>query len=992
MRPTCTFCARKHLAQASILVNEAAMGYPAHLWLAIGHMAEASEELISTYPDMANQIRVARKGLELGNVVDFMALIEGVGKLGAANTYPSPLAMQAYDDAGRPVIPTPVTYVPTPVPAPHFVTGLSTGPIAAPALTYRSGGTIPAPDWVAPPVIGPAVPTPPAGLLPPPRYYKLPPELVEAGKLLPPPGHPDNARAVAEFQKRMMDDFAAKTGSRPSLPPADGGGGGGGPPTPCLTCGDKAPLTQAAVVLQTVMKPRIAILTTLADFNPSYSLVSVILEQAHAAVLAGYHVLLLVHRGANMSECPPLPPEITALPIVPAVSWQDDVIDPTAVQTFFDAMREWFQVLAPKNPLFMATMQPMTVITHDLLFQSAYVSFAKAIHEYALMSMAMGSPTSSLAPSMSMAMGSPTSSLAPSMSMAPLIEWYHMAHSSVGERPFCIGPNDASAASLTSIGPEQVARAMARWYRCTLPPGHRLIALNYADVPHFRAYYHTDDGSGTYGPLPAEAVHTLLNSKDIRPYLRMTQRASRLTTRYQLHRADVTVIYPFSLTRTFEKGVDKVIALLGAMKRSGDDPPSQATVVVRLLLIVAHANDRVEAPKIIARIKEHALKAGLTEDEVILTCEAEPDTAAYGLSADDVRSLWGVANLFIFPTTSEAGSLVLMEAALAGVTMVLNGSLPALKDYVQAQEAIWIPWGSVKQPGAPLAQSQLDDLAGRVWERMQRNEGMLLKRRMMATHSLEAYGQALHEMLSPTVPDTDGEGDEQDEDGGYPVPPSDQKVGSNMAEAMQELGDDLYDEVGLASDRPGTASVGDGLVSDESPLAKLRAAYLSENPMGFLAIKVNDRLLHRDDGVTTNMNSKQIAALVGIQEGKVCRCDHLGVPLPAPSDDSEYVLLGVRSSCTWGIKPGDAFLVTRERAPLEVARKIQAAAAKVVPRRFKIGDTVRIVKMTEATAHYRFEGKTAIVDELQAVDDEPWCHLRCDGARGSLPESCLEAV
>lgn len=61
MRPTCLNCARKHLAQADILMMEAAMGYPLHAWYAMGHMAEASDELVDDYPDMANEIREVRK-------------------------------------------------------------------------------------------------------------------------------------------------------------------------------------------------------------------------------------------------------------------------------------------------------------------------------------------------------------------------------------------------------------------------------------------------------------------------------------------------------------------------------------------------------------------------------------------------------------------------------------------------------------------------------------------------------------------------------------------------------------------------------------------------------------------------------------------------------------------------------------------------------------------------------------------------------------------
>jgi len=47
MRYPCIDCARKHIAQAIVLLNETFQGYPDHRWLAIGHLAEAADELIA---------------------------------------------------------------------------------------------------------------------------------------------------------------------------------------------------------------------------------------------------------------------------------------------------------------------------------------------------------------------------------------------------------------------------------------------------------------------------------------------------------------------------------------------------------------------------------------------------------------------------------------------------------------------------------------------------------------------------------------------------------------------------------------------------------------------------------------------------------------------------------------------------------------------------------------------------------------------------------
>lgn len=59
-RPPCSDCTRKHIAQAIVLINEAHQGYPAHRWLAIGHLAEAADESIGKWPAVARVLREER--------------------------------------------------------------------------------------------------------------------------------------------------------------------------------------------------------------------------------------------------------------------------------------------------------------------------------------------------------------------------------------------------------------------------------------------------------------------------------------------------------------------------------------------------------------------------------------------------------------------------------------------------------------------------------------------------------------------------------------------------------------------------------------------------------------------------------------------------------------------------------------------------------------------------------------------------------------------
>jgi hypothetical protein len=59
-RTTCLDCTRKHIAQAIVLLGEAQMGYPEHRWLAVGHLAEATEESMGDYPVLAADLRMER--------------------------------------------------------------------------------------------------------------------------------------------------------------------------------------------------------------------------------------------------------------------------------------------------------------------------------------------------------------------------------------------------------------------------------------------------------------------------------------------------------------------------------------------------------------------------------------------------------------------------------------------------------------------------------------------------------------------------------------------------------------------------------------------------------------------------------------------------------------------------------------------------------------------------------------------------------------------
>lgn len=175
-------------------------------------------------------------------------------------------------------------------------------------------------------------------------------------------------------------------------------------------------------------KPLLVLMTALTDFDPSYSLVSVILDQARAGVMAGFDVELVGMQ--NMTQKRPEIQGVSYVPLWPSVAWKEDQIDLADSTKLRDSLATYCDTLP----------EGATIITHDLVFQSWYATMAHAIHMYAL-------------------------HIPPRLSRGH--QWIHQIHSSVGPRP-----------------PEEIAE-----WRAKLPEGHRLAIVNWSDHQAVANYY-----------------------------------------------------------------------------------------------------------------------------------------------------------------------------------------------------------------------------------------------------------------------------------------------------------------------------------------------------------------------------------------------------------------------------------------------------------------------------------------------------------------------
>jgi len=590
MHPACTFCARAQLAAAKNKLLRARLDKPTYAWDAVGCLMEASNELVTAYPRMANTIVRHRIALEDALQYDptaskasipFDQLIQQVGECEATKRDCAEAA---------PVVPE-----------------------KAAVVSEKPAIVSPIPAIVPP---RPVIPKPAAALPTP-----------------------------------------AKTG--------------------CTPCQESAKLRDAgkrweAERASGSMDRLVAIIAPLGDFNPSYSLVTVILDQVRAiALLPKTKVVLLVRSQANCELLPPLADNVEVLSCIPNIGGGEDQVDAKSVA----AAKAWLKNIT-------TLLGKAYVFTHDLVFQTWFSHWAKALHELG--------PT-------------------------PGIQFYHWMHSSVGTRP---------------------TKLEAQW-RCSVPPGHTMVALNTADLPYLCRYYQTTP----------ENFISMPNPRDIRVFYGMPLRAADLVAKHDLHTADIVQVYPLSGTRMQAKGVTKVIDVFNALCRLDPD------LTCRLLIVDAHANG-TEGKNNRELMVKYATSVGLPDKVLSFASDSvDPvnhDMLSRGLDAVSIRCLLQIANVFIFPTTSEAGSLVLMEAAMAGNLLVLNESLPCMADYISSTDAIWVPFGSTKEAAGSWHPTTL---AERIHAELSQNKLNTAKRSIMRDHNLEAYRDLLLErVFTPMQP------------------------------------------------------------------------------------------------------------------------------------------------------------------------------------------------------------------------------------------------
>ena len=363
-------------------------------------------------------------------------------------------------------------------------------------------------------------------------------------------------------------------------------------------------------------KKTVGILTTFFNFDPSYSLCSVVESQLAALVKFGYKTILFTHD--NFTDDAKVPKGVEIRKIVPRFLLVDYSAHQEVSKDLEEQSKQTYEALKEH------TKDIDVIIEHDLIFQGWFLPYCLAIHKLA---------------------------------NEANIRWFHWIHSYPNARPAGL----------------QYPHTM----RYTLPEKSKLVYLNNV---------HIINAAESYSSYPKD-VRIVYNSIDPRLFWNLDPFVISLIDKYDLLSADFMQVYPVSTPRMVSgKQLYTVIDIMAKLKKLGKK--------VRLVVCNAHANDKREK-QVIAEALSYASQKGLSQLEVIFT-SLEGVNYELGVSRSIVSQLFQLSNLFIFPSSSENCSLILLEAMLSKCLLILNESVPSMREF-GGENALYFKFGSIHE-------------------------------------------------------------------------------------------------------------------------------------------------------------------------------------------------------------------------------------------------------------------------------------------------------
>lgn len=419
------------------------------------------------------------------------------------------------------------------------------------------------------------------------------------------------------------------------------------------------------------MKPRVAILTSLTDYAPSYSLVGIILDQARSLARNGYEYDLLCLKNFNADHRDRLQREegLNVRYELPQTRLVDYKTGEGPRGTTDKELGFEQQVLGHLNgdpgkgtTGYQQILDPYdVVITHDLMFLSWHLPQNAAIRKC--------------------------------IERWPDKNWLHWIHSAPSQRP-----GD------------------------TVYPS----TLRFEAAPHSTYVFLNDSQKHECALMlgtTRDRVATVYNPKDVRDVYDFSRETRAMIAAYNLFEHDLMQVYPFSTPRWTVKGVKQLVKLAMNWRQQG--------VKSKLVLVNANCNSAKDK-KFLSELERYIQDSDLQLDhDVILTSrfakQAKLDEWLYCVPQRVIRELVQMSNLFVFPSPLECCSLIQAEAAIAGKFMVLNRDCEPIMEF-GGSKCLHFRF-TLNDPDIKETRQYYTDVAREIWAEIQTETAVMVATR-----------------------------------------------------------------------------------------------------------------------------------------------------------------------------------------------------------------------------------------------------------------------
>jgi len=181
-------------------------------------------------------------------------------------------------------------------------------------------------------------------------------------------------------------------------------------------------------------------------------------------------------------------------------------------------------------------------------------------------------------------------------------------------------------------------------------------------------------------------IRVVFNEKSPEWFFNFSDTTKMIIDKMKLYDKQIIQTYAICTTRMDAKQLNIVIRIFGLLKEMG----------YKVALIICNSNGRKRINEIDAKIK-FALDCGLIEGEdIIFTSKLHNErfNLENEIPNNVVAELTQISNLFVFPTSAEVCSNILLENSIASNLIVVNSDLPALLDFVDNNSVLKYPFTS----------------------------------------------------------------------------------------------------------------------------------------------------------------------------------------------------------------------------------------------------------------------------------------------------------